>query len=199
MNGRLENESAKAFAGFQAYCEMGGNRSLKAVGRALGKSEGLLERWSARFKWVARAKAYDERLLSIQRDAEKKTIEAKANSWASRQTALREDEWQTADQLISRARQMLDWPLEHTVTKDGKTTILPTKWTISDAVRMVEVAAKLRRMAVGEETDHLKVSTPGPDFSKLTVEEVRTYREILIKGGIKGTDPNASKRVCGSI
>ena len=40
----LPKESAKAFAAFKAYAELGPQRSLRAAGKKLGKSEPLM-RW----------------------------------------------------------------------------------------------------------------------------------------------------------
>ena len=49
-----QNESAKAFAAFALYLSMGPERSTAAVGKALGKSEGLMERWASRWRWTER-------------------------------------------------------------------------------------------------------------------------------------------------
>ena len=56
---RQEGESVQAFEAFTLYLEMGGERSLRAVGQKLGKSSTLIERWSATKRWVERAAAYD--------------------------------------------------------------------------------------------------------------------------------------------
>ena len=47
-------ETAKAFEAFSLYLELGPARSLAAVARKLGKSEGLIERWSRRHHWGER-------------------------------------------------------------------------------------------------------------------------------------------------
>ena len=44
-------ESDKAFAAFSLYLSLGAERSTREVGKQLGKSEGLVERWAARFDW----------------------------------------------------------------------------------------------------------------------------------------------------
>lgn len=59
---RQENESAQAYEAFIAYLNQGADRSIRAVGQTLGKSRALVERWSAAYRWVARAKAYDAEL-----------------------------------------------------------------------------------------------------------------------------------------
>ena len=42
---QLPRESDKAFAAFSLYLNMGPERSTKTVGKQLGKSAGLIERW----------------------------------------------------------------------------------------------------------------------------------------------------------
>jgi hypothetical protein len=63
---RLPNESTKAYQARLCYCTLGANRSLEAVGQALGKSKALMERWSVCYGWVGHARAYDDTLAAIQ-------------------------------------------------------------------------------------------------------------------------------------
>lgn len=56
---RAAGESDVAYAAFLAYRDLGSARSTAKVGRALGKSADLMQRWSARWAWVARALAWD--------------------------------------------------------------------------------------------------------------------------------------------
>lgn len=73
---RMGGESAEAYAAFSLYRDMAyqtkdanGNekicdvpvcrRSIRAVAKKLGKSEGLLERWSSNWDWGNRVEAYD--------------------------------------------------------------------------------------------------------------------------------------------
>ena len=59
--GRQCGESRKAFAAFTTYVEMGTDRSLKRLSEALGRStsRGLFARWSAKWSWQQRVKAFD--------------------------------------------------------------------------------------------------------------------------------------------
>ena len=62
-------ESAKAFEAFSVYLAMGPERSLAAVGQRLGKSVGLVERWSAKFDWPARVQAQAAYLATVEGEA----------------------------------------------------------------------------------------------------------------------------------
>jgi hypothetical protein len=57
---RLSDESAKAFQAFAAYRDLPvEERSLSTVSEQLRKSKSLCARWSAQFRWVERAAAWD--------------------------------------------------------------------------------------------------------------------------------------------
>lgn len=56
---RREGETAKAYSAFITYRDLGAERSLSKVSKALGKSTALLCRWSSANDWTARAEAWD--------------------------------------------------------------------------------------------------------------------------------------------
>lgn len=63
---KLPQETAKAYAAFQIYLSLsvfgqdGERRSLENTAKKLGlRSTTSVERWSAKYDWVERAKAYD--------------------------------------------------------------------------------------------------------------------------------------------
>jgi hypothetical protein len=57
-------ESAKAYAAFSAYLRMDpGDRSTAAVGQELGKSKGLIDRWSSLWNWLDRCAAFDSSVV----------------------------------------------------------------------------------------------------------------------------------------
>lgn len=66
---RQKGESAQAFEAFLTYLELGPERSLHAVGQRLGKSRGLMERWSSANHWVERCRAWDNHLQQEARRA----------------------------------------------------------------------------------------------------------------------------------
>lgn len=57
---RQPYETAVAFAAFVTYRDMGPSRSHARVGRKLGKSTTLMNRWSSQWSWVQRVEAYIE-------------------------------------------------------------------------------------------------------------------------------------------
>src|SRR5712691_12687320 len=71
-------ESAQAFAAFVEYRDLGPERSIDAVVQKLDKSRTLIGRWSGRWRWVKRARAYDAHLDEIRRKAHESAIANKA-------------------------------------------------------------------------------------------------------------------------
>ena len=95
---------AKAFEAFSVYLNMGPERSLAAVGRKLGKSEGLLERWSAKFDWAERVQAQAGYLATVEREATEALARGKAAEWLTRQQEVREREWEMHESSIAAAQ-----------------------------------------------------------------------------------------------
>lgn len=62
---RLATDTDKSFEAFTLYRGMGANRSLEKVAEKLGKSGGLIERWSSEQRWKERVAAYDTWLDTI--------------------------------------------------------------------------------------------------------------------------------------
>lgn len=76
---RRPTETAEAFEAFALYRDAGPTRSAASVGVALGKSTTLMERWSGRHDWPARAAAYD---TEVARRAAAKTMETDVEALA---------------------------------------------------------------------------------------------------------------------
>src|SRR5512133_374622 len=62
---RQEGEGTKPFRAFTVYLAMGADRSLVKVGQKLGVSKTIIERYSSRFGWMERARAYDAHLSEL--------------------------------------------------------------------------------------------------------------------------------------
>lgn len=71
---RQDSETSPAWGAFLLYRDMGGNRSLEKVARKVGKSRPLMERWSRRYDWVERARAFDRAMDAESVDAYKQQV-----------------------------------------------------------------------------------------------------------------------------
>lgn len=125
-----ENETPKAFHGFQIYLHMPPNeRSLARVSAKLGhKAKTTVEGWSRRFRWRERVAAYDEYQAAH-------AIEVRKATLSEAQQALMQ-QWQLFDigarDLLNRALRDLREKYE----KEGEINPL-------DLQRLVDTAIKL--------------------------------------------------------
>ncbi len=169
----MQNESAKAYAAFMAYCEMGEKRSIEAVGKQLGKSGGLIERWSSRHKWVSRAVEWDKQRQVDVRRARAKALRSAATDWAKRQLRNREDDYQAGQSLRKRAKKLTP-----------KTTA-----TLGDISRAYETASKLERLACGIATEKTETEVTGPGggpvMAVTTVEVVSPLIPATVRAAYK--------------
>lgn len=154
---QLSKESAKAFAAFSIYLSMGPERSLAAVARKLGKSVGLIERWSRKFGWPARVEAHGRHLACVEREATEALARGKAAEWLKRQQDLRQEEWSIHEECIQAGREGLKRFYEK--DKDA---------TLGDVARILELASKLGRMASGLATEKTEIT--GEDGGAIRVE-----------------------------
>ena len=163
-------ESDKAFAAFALYLSLGPERSTASVGKALGKSEGLMERWSARWRWTERVAAHASHLATVEREATEALTRGKSAQWLKRQEEHRDEEWAIRGELIAAGREALKRFYER-----GKGA------TLGDVARMLELASRLGRLASGMATD--KTELTGEDGGPLRVELsaalAKVYGEVV--------------------
>ncbi len=136
-------ESDKAFAAFSLYLSLGAERSTREVGKQLGKSEGLVERWAAKFDWRSRVAAHGAHLAVVEREAIEAAARSKAAEWAAREHQLRETEWAMHERAIAAAKRGLDAYMQREKVYAN----------LADIARMLEIASKLGRLATGLGTD----------------------------------------------
>lgn len=132
-------ESAKAFAAFSLYLSLGAERSTREVGKRLGKSEGLIERWSAKFDWRSRVAAHAAHLALVEREAIEAVARSKASEWETRKQKLLETEWAMHERAIEAAKRGLDAYM-------AREKVFAN---LADIARMLEIASKLGRLATG--------------------------------------------------
>jgi hypothetical protein len=116
--------------------------------------------------WYERCRAWDEYVVDQARQAEISTAQARAADLASKRDALRGDEVEIAEQLLQRARRMLEYPLtrQRLVTSTdangnaiATTIVEPVKWNMGDVARLILTSDKLRRLALDMETETIRV------------------------------------------
>ncbi|MBA4148493.1 MAG: hypothetical protein H0X66_10305 [Verrucomicrobia bacterium] len=164
-------ESAKAFEAFSVYLNLGAERSLSAVGRKLGKSVGLMERWSSRYGWPERVQAHGAHLAIVEREATEALARGKAAEWLTRQQCLREREWALHEKCMAAAERALGVFMEREKVFA----------TLGDIARIVEVASKMGRLASGMATEKTEVTGEdgGPIRVDLAVALNKIYGEVV--------------------
>lgn len=167
---RQQAESSKAYAAFSLYLGMGKDRSLRKLLEDNRCSTKLaqLGRWSSRWRWVERAQAYDDHLDRQER--------AKTEAYRRK---MNERHRATAAAALGK---VVEW-----LQNVQGTNLRPL-----EAARVMEVAAKLERLAVGEpteigKTEHAGDARAGPDYSKMSDAELREDAiSALVNSGLSG-------------
>lgn len=121
--------------------------------------------WASEYTWVARAEAFDAHLDKIKRDEIERIQREEAAYWAEVRKRIPREEVEYAERLIAKAREMLEFPLaavkSTSVERDGKTIVTtivePGRWSFATAVKMFELAQRMRRLAAEMETDRTKI------------------------------------------
>ncbi len=153
-----EKETEKAFAAFALYLSLGSERSTASVATKLAKSEQLVRRWSARWRWTERVSAHAAHLAVVEREATEALARGKSAEWLTRQTEVREREWRLHEKCIAAAEKALATFMEREKVYAN----------LSDIARMLEIASKLGRLATGMATDRTEVT--GEDGGPIQVE-----------------------------
>ena len=174
-------ESDKAFAAFAIYLSMGSERSLAQVGKKLGKSEGLIERWSKRFDWGGRVQAHGAHFAMIEREATEAVARGKAAEWLTRQEKIRDREWSMHEKCLAAAERALASFMEREKVYAN----------LSDIARILEVASKLGRLAAGMATDRTEVTGEdgGPIRVELSAALSKIYGDVV---DVECTSPRPS-------
>ena len=165
-------ESAKAFAAFTLYLNLGPERSLETVRGKTGKSSRHIQRWSSRWKWAERVKAQSNHLVTVEREATEVLVRGKATDWLARQVEQREEEWKVRNELLEAGREALRrW--KDTPARCG---------SLEGIARILELASKLGRLASGLATDKTEIT--GEVTVALDVEWEKALKKVYGGAGV---------------
>jgi hypothetical protein len=160
----LPGESAKAYAAFCLYRDLGPHRSLDETSRQYHaqpasdedrqprrpkrRASGLVRRWAERWDWSGRALAWDH---EVEQGKQKKQLEAIAEMAErhAREAMLLQNK------AVERLRQLL-----------------PGELSPQDTLRYLIEAAKLERLARGEPTERVAEEHRFPDLKELSDAEL---------------------------
>jgi hypothetical protein len=172
---RRKGESAKAYAAFKLYIELGDTRSIPKVAAKCRKSETLLRRWSAKWKWQERLARIHSEEAQQRSDAQSTVALENAKLREQRRAKLEKDSWELSELLRAKAREMLNFPTtKQTVHQDGKVIhIHPGPFRLGDAARMTEVADALGRISMGMPSKITEVGIGGKGGGPLVAPKVR--------------------------
>ena len=164
-------ESCKAFTAFALYLNMGAERSTAAVATKLSKSEQLIRRWSARWRWTERVAAHASHLGTVEREATEAVARVKSAEWLTRQQKLREREWELHEKCIAAAERGLKAFMEREKVYAN----------LSDIARILELASRLGRLACGMATDKTEITGEdgGPIRVELSAALQKIYGEVV--------------------
>ena len=181
---RETDESAKAFEAWTVYRDLGAERSLQKASEMYyghGANVGQFERWSRRYGWVERARAFDVEREMIRRSAIEDHLKAQAENHAAREARIQERILEIREQAAEQSLQMLQYPLteQYIVREDEEgnkiTYVLqPSRWSKATAVQLAHLASNAQTGAgspIEEEEGEY-------DLSALTEEELRTFLSI---------------------
>jgi hypothetical protein len=184
---RETDESAKAFEAWTVYRDLGVERSLQKASEMYyghGANVGQFERWSKRYGWVERVRAFDVEREMIRRSAIEDHLKAQAEDHAAREARIQERILEIREQAAEQSLKILQYPLteQYILREDeegNKVTYVlrPSRWSKATAVQLAHLASNLHTGAGSpiedEEGEY--------DLSALTEGELLTFLSISEK------------------
>jgi hypothetical protein len=184
---RQPGETSRAYEAFGTYRDLGSARSLARVGQLLGKSTGLMERWSAANSWVDRVAALEARDEMLRREAVEEYFVAQAEDLANREGRIAEILLTVREEAAKQALSMVSWPLSEQRILQGEedgneitVIVMPARWSMNTVIGMARLAAgAVPGLApVREDSDE---ADTGWDLSALSLEEIQTFLALSQK------------------
>ena len=143
---RQKRETAKPYAAFAEYRNMGPQRSISKVSKKLRKARSLIERWSKTHNWVKRAQAWDQFLDKHNQERIKDEI-----------TQMNKRHLKIAEKALDLVKSKLE-----SIKNPAK------ELTIPETIRLYELAERFERLARGAATsqEETKIILCGYDFDQ---------------------------------
>lgn len=152
---RQKGESRQAFQAFAIYRDMQPKRSIRTVAAQLDKSTSLIARWSSKWFWQLRCRAWDEQVDEKRRLAQIELIEKMAERHAS---------------TVGMALSVLTLPVREAVKRFQEDPQLLEMMELEDVVKLAILCSRniptliqSERLARGAPTDISEVTHQGGD------------------------------------
>jgi hypothetical protein len=166
---QVAGESAKAYAAFCLYRDLGPRRSLDEASRRYHRgserevqsggrqprASGTIRRWARLWNWSARAQAWDQQAQRIQETEQQAAIQEMAQRHAKEAMMLQ-------NKAVERLRQLR-----------------PEELRARDTLAYLVEAARLERLARGEPTERVAQEISLDNLKELTDEQLA---EIIAQG-----------------
>ena len=149
---RVSGESPEAWKAFQAFRDLGQDRTIRAAAEQIGRGKSTLDKYSMDFAWMDRAAAWD-----------------------------REQDRQVQKAQLAAIRQMRKRHADLAMAALGKTAralarISEDEFKAADIARLMEVASRLERLARGDVGDVIE-AREGESLPPVTFYIPRNHRE----------------------
>lgn len=202
---RLPGETPKRYEMFLTYCDLGPDRSYKAVAVAHGVHPASVLRCARRCKWKVRVDRYDAWIYDLRQQAVLEAIERVTKKHQQKEATIKEREWALGEALYSKIEQMLKVPVlkqskREVVSRreekadDGRivavhetvneTVLKPSNWSMSTIAELANICSKLMRMSAGEPVTKLDVTAHiDPEALKAIAmddEDARRFEDAYI-------------------
>lgn len=183
---RQPKESPEAYEAWQVYIAVksGNSGGIREVARRLGKSGTLISKWSVRWNWLERYRAYENNELLTLEAEKQRALRKETEKWAERRVGIRERGFELGEALIVRAKNLLALPVfetkvEKTVTAESgevidTVTVLNFQQHPRDARLMAETGVKLLRLSADMSTENLGVPVD-VDLESMSDEDLEAY------------------------
>lgn len=193
---RVEGEHERAFAAFQAYLRQpaeGKGRSIRRLKEEGYGAHKVIGGWSSKFKWQARARAWDDWLAEEAAIAATKEHARRAALWERRKLVDSEKTYAVSNELRDKALKILKHPIKkkrvNSEYSDGRpkhVTIEPAKFTMATAGRLLQIAEELREKAretamSDEEWDSFDPTTASLEECQVFIAEQKKRRDAFAK------------------